>query len=91
MRMLSALVLIGLTPFMLAAGADITGTWTLTAYFDENRLEGGEFDCTFKQTGEQLSGDCSERPLTGEVKGQDALAAPGRQPAPDDDVHRNSQ
>ena len=70
--MLSVLLLIGLAPLVLAAAADITGTWTVTANFDDNRVEGGEFDCTFKQTGDQLTGHCSERPLTGEVKGQDA-------------------
>jgi hypothetical protein len=60
-----------LTNSPLGAAVDMTGKWAITASFDDTR-EGGEFDCTFKQTGEQLTGDCSEKSLAGEVKGQDA-------------------
>ena len=72
MRKLDAALLTGLMFVALGAGADVTGRWALNAGFDDDRLGGGEFDCTFKQNGEQLTGDCSGRALTGEVKGQDA-------------------
>jgi hypothetical protein len=72
MRKLQAAHLTGLMFVALVAAADMSGQWTIAANFDDGRLAGGEFDCTFKQNGEQLTGDCSERPVTGLVKGQDS-------------------
>src|ERR1700693_5045255 len=61
---------IGVALIVLGATADLTGTWALGASFDDPGLGGGEADCTFKQRGEQLTGDCSGTALTGEVTGQ---------------------
>jgi len=57
---------------MVVTAAAITGTWDVEAYFDDNRLEAGGFDCVFKQDGERLNGTCSGGTvaLTGEMKGQ---------------------
>jgi hypothetical protein len=60
----------GLAFVVLGAAADIAGTWAVDASFEDSSLGGGEFECAFKQEGEQLTGNCSGRALTGEVKGQ---------------------
>jgi hypothetical protein len=70
MQKLSVALFTGFTLVVPGAAADITGTWALDASFDDSSLAGGEFDCAFKQEGEQLTGNCSGRSLTGEVKGQ---------------------
>ncbi len=70
MRKLGVALSTGLALVVLGAAADITGTWELNASFDDSSLGGGEFECAFKQDGEQLTGNCSGRALTGEVKGQ---------------------
>ena len=70
MPKLSVALFAGLALGVLVATADITGTWALDASFDDNSVAGGEFDCAFKQEGEQLTGNCSGRALTGEVKRQ---------------------
>jgi hypothetical protein len=60
----------GIALLVLGATADMTGTWALDATFDDPGLGGGEADCTFKQSGEQLMGNCNGTALTGEVTGQ---------------------
>ena len=42
------------------------------AAFDDSSVEGGGFDCAFKQQGEQLTGNCSggTASVTGEVMGR---------------------
>ena len=72
MRNVGVALLTGLMVVALGAATDMTGRWAVAASFDDAGLQGGEFDCTFKQDGERLTGDCAGRALTGEVKGQDA-------------------
>jgi hypothetical protein len=57
----------------LVTAADITGKWEVEATFEDGSVEGGGFDCAFKQQGEQLTGNCSGGTVsvTGEVKGND--------------------
>ena len=69
MRRFAAPVM-GIALIVIAATADMTGTWALDASFDDPGLGGGEANCTFKQSGEQLTGNCSGTALTGAVTGQ---------------------
>src|SRR5207253_6106123 len=57
---------------MVVAAAAITGTWEVEAYFDDDRIEAGGFDCVFNQDAERLNGTCSGGTvaLTGEMAGQ---------------------
>ena len=57
---------------MVVVAADVTGTWEVDASFDDNSIEGGGFDCVFKQAAERLTGNCSggTASLTGEVDGK---------------------
>src|SRR5262245_17761601 len=43
---------------MVVAAAAISGTWEVEAYFDDDSLEAGGFDCVFKQDAERLNGTC---------------------------------
>jgi hypothetical protein len=70
MSKLNVALFAGLALVVLGAAADVTGTWAVDASFDDSSVPGGEFDCAFKQEGEQLTGNCSGRALTGEVNGQ---------------------
>ena len=70
MRKLGLMLLPSLAIVVLSAAADITGNWEVEVIFDDSTLAGGGIDCTFKQDGERLSGNCVGITLTGEVKGQ---------------------
>jgi hypothetical protein len=72
MKKLAVALFPALAFVVLVAAADITGTWEVEATFDDSSVAGGEFDCAFKQQGEQLTGSCSggTASVTGEVKGQ---------------------
>src|SRR5215218_148884 len=54
----------------VTAASDISGNWNVDAAFDDPTVEAGGFDCMFAQIGQQLTGNCSDVALTGEVKGQ---------------------
>jgi hypothetical protein len=71
MRKFGIALFTGLALVVLGAAADITGKWEVDVDFDDSSTPGGGIDCTFKQNGEQLTGNCAEAALTGEVKGQD--------------------
>jgi hypothetical protein len=72
MRALGAALFPALAVVALVAAADMTGNWEVEAAFEDSSVEGGGFDCVFKQQGEQLTGTCSggTASVTGEVKGQ---------------------
>src|SRR3979490_176432 len=72
MKKLGMALFTALAFVVLVAAADITGKWGVDATFDDRSLDGGGFDCAFKQQGEQLTGTCSggTASVTGEVKGQ---------------------
>jgi hypothetical protein len=72
MKTLCLALFTGLAVVLLAAALDVTGKWEVESTFDDSSLSGGGFDCSFKQDGEQLTGDCSDgaAPVTGELKGQ---------------------
>jgi opacity protein-like surface antigen len=53
-----------------AAAPDVSGSWDVEFTFDESSLAGGGIDCTFKQDGERLTGNCMSASVTGEVKEQ---------------------
>jgi hypothetical protein len=74
MKLMVAALFAGLALVALAGASDVTGIWEVDASFDDVRMAGGGFDCAFKQSGDQLTGACSDgsAPLTGEVKGQTA-------------------
>jgi hypothetical protein len=54
----------------LVGAADVAGTWDVETEFDDARLSGGGFDCTFTQDREHFTGTCSGAPVTGDVKDQ---------------------
>jgi hypothetical protein len=58
------------TGLTLVGAADVAGTWDVETEFDDARLSGGGFDCTFKQDHEHFSGTCSGAPVTGDIKDQ---------------------
>jgi hypothetical protein len=58
------------TGLTLVVAADVAGTWDVETEFDDARLAGGGFDCTFTQDHEHFTGTCSGAPVTGEVKDQ---------------------
>lgn len=71
MTKLAAALFAGLAFVVLIAASDLTGNWVVDVSFDDATLPGGGIDCTFKQNGEQVTGDCGEAgAVTGEVKGQ---------------------
>ena len=64
------LAMVATLALVAAAGAaNVSGSWEVEATFDDSSLAGGGFDCTFKQDGERLTGNCMSISLTGEVKG----------------------
>jgi hypothetical protein len=58
------------TGLTLVGAADVAGTWDVETEFDDARLSGGGFDCTFTQDHEHFTGTCSGAPVTGDVKDQ---------------------
>jgi hypothetical protein len=53
----------------VAAHADASARWELHADFDDRNIPGAIADCTFKQEGERLSGQCEDATLIGQIKG----------------------
>jgi hypothetical protein len=72
MKTLCLALFTGLAVVVLAAAVDLTGKWEVESNFDDSSIPGGGFDCSFKQDGEELTGNCSDgtAPVTGELKGQ---------------------
>jgi len=50
--------------------ANVSAHWELHADFDDRGIPGAFADCTFRQDGQRLSGNCEDATLTGEIKGE---------------------
>ncbi len=70
MRLMVAALFAGFALAVVLAASDLSGSWVVDFTFDDASMAGGGIDCTFKQNDEQVTGDCGQGAVTGELKGR---------------------
>jgi len=70
MRIVLVAAAMACTTLVASLALDVSGNWDLEFTFDDSRNGGGGIDCTFRQSGERLTGSCMTESLSGEVKEQ---------------------